>query len=167
MISTTGKWNIGIGLWMMAAFMTYGFYLIYARDFAPDREAWIAASNVSPHFEARLAHVHGNLFAFLNIAFGYLLLRLPIRGVQAKWISGLALTGMLACSQIVLGLIQTVTAIICYRQAGPYAVFIISALSGLLLAYTSAWILAKQPKPERCRVKPILISYTVTSNYFE
>lgn len=95
MKSTTGKWNIGIGLWMMAAFMTYGFYLIYARDFAPDREAWIAASNLSPHFEAKLAHVHGNLFAFLNIVFGYLLLRLPIRGAQAKWISGLALTGML------------------------------------------------------------------------
>jgi len=55
MKSTTGKWNIGIGLWVMAAFMLYGFYLIYARDFAPDREAWIAAYNVSPHFEARLA----------------------------------------------------------------------------------------------------------------
>ncbi len=95
MKSTTGKWNIGIGLWVMAAFMLYGFYLIYARDFAPDREAWIAAYNVSPHFEARLAHVHGNLFAFLNITFGYLLLRLPVGGAQAKWISGLALTGML------------------------------------------------------------------------
>jgi hypothetical protein len=39
MKSTVGKWNIGIGLWLMAAFMLYGFYLIYARDFAPGREA--------------------------------------------------------------------------------------------------------------------------------
>ena len=95
MKSTVGKWNIGVGLWVMAAFMLYGFYLIYARDFAPGKEVWIANDNISPHFESRLAHVHGNLFAFLNIAFGYLLLRLPVGDVQAKWISGLALTGLL------------------------------------------------------------------------
>ena len=36
MKSTVGKWNISIGLWMMAAFMTYGFLLIrtYARTIA-------------------------------------------------------------------------------------------------------------------------------------
>ena len=95
MKTTIGKWNIGVGLWVMAAFMLYGFYLIYARDFALGKEVWIANDNISPHFESRLAHVHGNLFAFLNIAFGYLLLRLPVGGTQAKWISGLALTGLL------------------------------------------------------------------------
>lgn len=95
MKSTIGKWNIGIGLWVMTSFMLYGFYLIYARDFAPDKAAWIAAYNVSPHFEARLAHVHGNLFAFLNIVFGFLLVKLPLQGAQAKWISSLALAGLL------------------------------------------------------------------------
>ena len=92
---TVGKWNIGVGLWVMAAFMIYGFYLIYARDFAPDKEAWIAAYNVSPHFEARLAHVHGNLFSFLNIVFGFLLVKLPVKKAQAKWVSWLALAGLL------------------------------------------------------------------------
>jgi hypothetical protein len=108
MKSAIGKWNIGIGLWVMAAFMIYGFVLIYLRDFAPGKEAWIEAYNVSPHFEARLAHVHGNLFAFLNIVFGFLLLKLPVRGIQAKWISGLALAGLLMplgiLSEIYLGL---------------------------------------------------------------
>ncbi|HQY92159.1 hypothetical protein [Caldilinea sp.] len=106
--SAAGKWNIGIGLWVMAAFMVYGFILIYLRDFAPDREAWIAAYNVSPHFEARLAHVHGNLFSFLNIVFGFLLVKLPVKTIQARWISGLALAGLLMpigiLSEIYLGL---------------------------------------------------------------
>lgn len=91
----TGRWNIGVGLWVMAAFMFYGFVLIYLRDFAPGKEMWIAEYNVSPHFEARLAHVHGNLFAFLNIVFGFLLLKLPIETKTARWVSGMALTGLL------------------------------------------------------------------------
>ena len=57
MKSAIGKWNIGVGLWVMAAFMIYGFILIYLRDFAPGKEAWIAAYNVSPHFEARLGPI--------------------------------------------------------------------------------------------------------------
>jgi len=95
MRSSTGKQNIGVGLLVLAGFMIYGFYLIYARDFAPDREAWIAGSAVAPHFEARLAHVHGNLFAVLNIVFGGLLLWLPLREQRAKWVSWLALAGFL------------------------------------------------------------------------
>jgi hypothetical protein len=91
----TGKWNIGIGLGVMVLFMLYGFFLIYMRDFAPGREAWIAGSNVSPHFEARLAHAHGNLFSLLNIVFGALLLWLPVRQGRARWISLLALVGLL------------------------------------------------------------------------
>ena len=93
--STIGKWNIGVGLWLMAAFMLYGLVLVYLRDFAPDKEAWIAAYNVSPHFEARLAHVHGNLMSFLNIVFGFLLVKLPIEAKAARWVSGLALAGLL------------------------------------------------------------------------
>ncbi len=95
MKSTIGKWNIGVGLWMMAGFMIYGFILIYLRDFAPGKEEWIAAYNVSPHFEARLAHVHGNLFSLLNIVFGFLLMKLPLKENLAKWASWLALAGML------------------------------------------------------------------------
>ncbi len=69
--------------------------MIYLRDFAPGKEQWIADYGVGKHFEARLAHVHGNLFALLNIVIGYLLLKLSVGTVSAKWISWLALTGML------------------------------------------------------------------------
>lgn len=106
--SATGRWNIGIGLGFMVLFMLYGFFLIYMRDFAPGREAWIAGANVSPHFEARLSHAHGNLFSLLNVVFGALLLWLPIRPRRARWISVLALAGLLMpigiLSEIYLGL---------------------------------------------------------------
>ena len=69
-----GKNNIAIGFLAMAVFMAYGFLLIYLRDFAPGKEEWINSYSVGKHFEARLAHVHGNLFAFLNIVIGYLLI---------------------------------------------------------------------------------------------
>lgn len=106
--SPTGRWNIVVGLGLMVLFMLYGFFLIYMRDFAPGREAWIASANVSPHFEARLAHAHGNLFSLLNIVFGALLLWLPVRPRRARWISALALIGLLMplgiLSEIYLGL---------------------------------------------------------------
>ena len=95
MKKSIGKWNIGIGLSVMAGFMAYGFFLIYMRDFHPNKEAWIAASHMGAHFESRLAHVHGNLFSVLNIVFGYLLLTLPIASGYAKWVSRLALGGLL------------------------------------------------------------------------
>lgn len=90
-----GRKNIAAGFLFLAAFMVYGFVLIYLRDFAPGKEAWIAEYSVGKHFESRLAHVHGNLFAFINIVVGYLLLRLPVEGTSAKAISWLALAGML------------------------------------------------------------------------
>ena len=90
-----GKKNIAAGFLFLAAFMIYGFVLIYLRDFAPGKEQWIAEYTVGKHFESRLAHVHGNLFAFINIVVGYLLLRLPIDAFSVKWISWLALVGML------------------------------------------------------------------------
>lgn len=106
--SSAGRWNIGIGLGLMVLFMLYGFFLIYMRDFSPGREAWIAGSNVSPHFEARLAHAHGNLFSLLNVVFGALLLWLPVRPRRARWISVLALVGLLMpigiLTEIYLGL---------------------------------------------------------------
>ena len=64
--------------------MAYGFLLIYWRDFAPGKEAWVANYAVGTHFEARLAHVHGNLFAFLNIVIGYLLWQLPVQAISTN-----------------------------------------------------------------------------------
>lgn len=90
-----GKKNIVTGLLFLAAFMAYGFLLIYLRDFAPGKEAWIAQYSTGTHFESRLAHVHGNLFAFINVMIGYLLLRLPVPAASARWISWLGLGGML------------------------------------------------------------------------
>lgn len=92
---TYGKRNIAGGLLFMAGFMVYGFVLIYLRDFAPGKEEWIANYSAGKHFESRLAHVHGNLFAFINIVVGYLLWRLPLAGSTAKWVSWLAMLGML------------------------------------------------------------------------
>lgn len=90
-----GKNNIAIGFLTMGLFMFYGFVLIYLRDFAPDKEAWANSYSIGKHFEARLAHVHGNLFAFLNIMMGYLLLRFGAQLPNVKVISWLALTGLL------------------------------------------------------------------------
>ncbi|KPK12333.1 MAG: hypothetical protein AMJ68_02255 [Acidithiobacillales bacterium SG8_45] len=90
-----GKFNISAGLLFMAGFMVFGFVLIYLRDFAPDKAQWVADYAVGKHFESRLAHVHGNLFAFLNIVVGYLLLRLPLHDSTSRRVSWLALVGML------------------------------------------------------------------------
>ena len=90
-----GKNNIAIGFLTMGAFMAYGFLLIYLRDFAPGKEEWVANYTIGKHFESRLAHVHGNLFAFLNILIGYLLLHFSNKLKNVKAISWLALTGLL------------------------------------------------------------------------
>lgn len=90
-----GKNNISIGFLTMGLFMAYGFLLIYLRDFAPDKEAWVNTYSVGKHFESRLAHVHGNLFAFLNILIGYLLIQFSDRIKHVKIISWLSLIGIL------------------------------------------------------------------------
>ncbi|NUQ22729.1 MAG: hypothetical protein HUU34_02175 [Saprospiraceae bacterium] len=90
-----GKNNIAIGFLTMGFFMAYGFLLIYLRDFAPDKEAWVNSYSIGKHFESRLAHVHGNLFAFLNILIGYLLMRFQSQLSHVKTISWMALTGLL------------------------------------------------------------------------
>ena len=79
----------------MGFFMAYGFLLIYLRDFAPGKEEWVNSYSIGKHFETRLAHVHGNLFAFLNILIGYLLLRFGDNLKNVKAVSWLALTGLL------------------------------------------------------------------------
>jgi len=90
-----GKNNIAIGFLTMAFFMLYGFLLIYLRDFAPDKEAWIAEYTTGKHFESRLAHVHGNLFAFVNIVIGFLLLHFKNQLKNIKQISWFALIGII------------------------------------------------------------------------
>lgn len=103
----TGRTNIAAGLLFLAGFMLYGFFLIYLRDFAPGKEQWIADYAVGKHFESRLAHVHGALFALINIAVGLVLMQLPVPQSAARWIAGLALAGMLMpigiLSEVVLG----------------------------------------------------------------
>lgn len=90
-----GKINIAVGFLVMGGFMAYGFLLIYLRDFALGKEEWVANYSSGKHFEARLAHVHGNLFAFLNILIGYLLLHFRNRLKNVNAISWLALSGLL------------------------------------------------------------------------
>ncbi|MBK7428289.1 MAG: hypothetical protein IPI60_15355 [Saprospiraceae bacterium] len=90
-----GKNNIAIGFLTMGLFMAYGFLLIYLRDFAPGKEEWVNSYSVGKHFESRLAHVHGNLFAFLNILIGYLLMHFSDKLQNVKVISWLSLTGIL------------------------------------------------------------------------
>ncbi len=90
-----GKNNIAIGFLTMGFFMAYGFLLIYLRDFAPNATEWAASYGEGKHFETRLAHVHGNLFAFLNILMGYLLLHFKDQLKNTTAISWLALTGLL------------------------------------------------------------------------
>jgi len=90
-----GKNNIAIGFLIMGGFMLYGFLLIYLRDFAPDKQAWVDSYSVGKHFESRLAHVHGNLFAVLNVIIGYLLLHFHGKLNHSKTISWLALAGLL------------------------------------------------------------------------
>jgi len=90
-----GKYNMAIGFLTMGLFMGYGFLLIYLRDFAPDKLAWVDSYSSGKHFETRLAHVHGNLFAFLNIMMGYLLWHFKDKLKHATIISWLALIGLL------------------------------------------------------------------------
>jgi hypothetical protein len=48
------------------------------------------------HFEARLAHVHGNLFSLLNLALGFVLARLSSASDRARNAAAvLGLTGLL------------------------------------------------------------------------
>ena len=99
-----GRANIATGLLFLVGFRVYGFFLIYLRDFAPGKEQWIADYAVGKHFESRLAHGHGNLFALINIAVGLVLI---VQQSSAQWIASLALSGTLIplgiLSQVVLG----------------------------------------------------------------
>jgi hypothetical protein len=90
-----GKKNIAIGFLTMGFFMIYGFLLIYLRDFAPNKLEWVNSYSIGKHFESRLAHVHGNLFAVLNIIIGFLLIQFSNQLNESNKISWLALGGLL------------------------------------------------------------------------
>jgi len=90
-----GKKNIAIGFLTMGLFMMYGFLLIYLRDFAPNKLDWVNSYSLGKHFESRLAHVHGNLFAVLNVIIGFLLIQFSNRLNHSENISWLALGGLL------------------------------------------------------------------------
>lgn len=92
----TGRYDVGVGLLVMAGFMLYGSLLVYLRDFGPDREAWVASDSVGRHFEARLAHVHGAPFSLLDLALGFVLARLVTAPERARSAAAaLALAGLL------------------------------------------------------------------------
>ncbi|MDP3235757.1 MAG: hypothetical protein Q8N26_23430 [Myxococcales bacterium] len=92
----TGRYNVGAGLLVMAGFMLYGFVLIYLRDFAPDKAAWVASYSEGKHFESRLAHVHGALFSFLNLGLGFVLVRLEQAADRVRAVAGaLGLFGLM------------------------------------------------------------------------
>jgi hypothetical protein len=132
-----GKANITAGLLFMTGFMVFGFVLIYLRDFGPGKEQWVAEYAVGKHFESRLAHVHGNLFAFLNIVVGYLLLRLPVHKATSKWVSWLALTGMLMpigiLAEVLLGALSLFVLI------GWISMVVAIAWLGVAVAQIKSW----------------------------
>jgi hypothetical protein len=122
-----GKKNLVAGLFAMAGFMSYGFLLIYLRDFAPNAADYAASYGNGKHFEARLAHVHGNLFGFLNIVIGYLLFHLELSISQRAWVSWTALVGLLMPIGILMELVL---------GAPPYFVLV-----GAISMVTSVFIL--------------------------
>ncbi len=102
-----GRHNITVGFVSLIGFAAMGFVLIYLRDFSPGKDEWIANYAIGNHFETRLAHVHGNLFALLNIAIGLVLPRMQAAGRLRSWISTFAMLGMLMpvgiLGEVVLG----------------------------------------------------------------
>lgn len=122
-----GRYNIAAGFLLIAAFMAYGFLLVYLRDFAPGKEAWIASYTTGKHFEARLAHAHGNLFAVLNVVLGLVLPRLALPKGRRKALAVLGLVGML----MPVGILAEV-----YLGAPPFFVL----LGGASMLVAMAWV---------------------------
>ena len=99
---SSGRYNVGVGLLVMALFMVYGFVLVYLRDFAPGKEAWIASYGIGKHFESRLAHVHGALFSFLNVGLGFVLAGVRDHDRARSIAAALGLAGLLMPAGILM-----------------------------------------------------------------
>lgn len=126
----SGRYNVGVGLLTMALFMTYGFLLIYLRDFAPGKEQWIADYGIGKHFEARLAHVHGNLFALLNVGLGFVLARVRDFDRPRAVAAVLGLVGLLMPTGILMEIYLGAPPI--FVLVGAVAMTASVALSGVL-----------------------------------
>ncbi|MCA8916904.1 MAG: hypothetical protein KDB90_16040 [Planctomycetes bacterium] len=140
----TGRYNVGVGLLVMVGFMLYGFLLIYLRDFAAGKEEWSASYSVGTHFEARLAHVHGNLFGLLNVALGLVLVRLkPATDIARRTAAGLGLAGLLMpvgiLGEVNLGLPPI------FVLLGAMAMTASVLLSGILALRHWGWSVPSQP----------------------
>jgi hypothetical protein len=122
-----GKRNVVAGLILLAGFMVFGFVLIYLRDFAPGKAEWIAAYSTGKHFESRLAHVHGNLFALLNLAYGTILAHLDIPVRTARWISWLTVAGLM----MPIGILAEVT-------LGVPPIFVL--VGGVAMVAATVWL---------------------------
>ena len=133
----SGRYNVGVGLMVMALFMAYGFFLIYLRDFAPGKEQWIAEYGLGKHFESRLAHVHGNLFALLNVGLGFVLAR--VRGFErAREIAaGLGLAGLLMPTGILMEV---------YLGASP--IFVLIGAAAMTASVVLTGVLALRSWPD-------------------
>lgn len=131
----SGRVNVAVGLFTLALFMLYGFFLIYLRDFAPGKEEWIAQYGLGKHFEARLAHVHGGLFALLNLAVGLVLMRLEGGGKAREAAGLLTLLGML----MPLGILAEV-----YLHTSPVPVLVggVCMVAGMLM---TGWLSLRLP----------------------
>lgn len=103
----SGRWNVAGGFLFISMFVVLGFVLVYLRDFAPDKEAWVADYAVGKHFETRLAHAHGNLFALINIVMGLVLPRLAAGPATKRALAWITLGGLLMpvgiLGEVVLG----------------------------------------------------------------
>jgi hypothetical protein len=90
-----GRKNVAWGFGFLGLFMAAGFVLGYMHDLSPQREQWIGQYAIGVRFETRMAHAHGALFGLINVAVGLALLALPLPSTRARWISRLALAGLL------------------------------------------------------------------------
>lgn len=97
-----GRRNIGWGFLFLGLFMAVGFFLGFMHDLAPTREQWIAQYASGTHFELRIGHAHGALFGLINVAVGLVLMKLQLAATRARWISRLALAGLLMPVGVVL-----------------------------------------------------------------
>jgi hypothetical protein len=122
---TSGRYNLVVGFLTLAGFMFYGFILIYLRDFAPDKLDWVASYGIGKHFESRLAHVHGAIFALINIILGTVIPRLP--GARTR--GGVATLGL-------VGLLMP-TGILAEVYLGAPPVFVL--LGGVAIFIAMAW----------------------------
>lgn len=127
----SGRWNIAGGFLSISLFVILGFVLVYLRDFAPGKEAWIASYDTGKHFETRLAHAHGNLFALINIGIGLVLPGLAASDRTKRTVGAMALAGML----MPLGILGEVV-------LGTSPVFVLAGGSLMFVAVTWAGVLA-------------------------